>query len=696
MRDSLLRLSFLGRSSVPVVLQTEAAECGLACLAMVAGYYGYQTDLPSIRGRWSVSLKGVNLAQLMAMGESLELSPRPLRLDLEEMPQVQLPAILHWNMDHFVVLERVGTRFVHIVDPAVGRRKLPIGEVSKSFTGVALELSPTPAFKPRTEAAPLPLSSFFSGIKGLGSTLFKILLLSLALQSLLLIAPLFGQIVIDEIVVSQDRDLLTVLGIAFLLLAAIQFCITGIRGWIVITLGARLQFGWVTRLFHHLIRLPMGYFEKRHIGDIVSRFGSIRAVQDLVTKSVVEAIVDGLMAITTLLVMFLYSVKLALVVVGAVALYALLRLMVYRTLRLASHEALIAGAKESSLFMESVRAILPLKNFGKESQREGMWQNRKADALNAEVRVSHLQLIQRVANTGIFAIENVVILWVGALAVINAELSIGMLVAFLSYKQQFGSRAAALVDTALKFLLISVDLERLSDVALADRDPALLVATKDAPLISGSISVRGLYFRYADTEPFVISDLSFDISAGECVAIAAPSGFGKTTLVKLMMGLLEPNQGEIFVDDVDIHKGMLGNYRHQIAAVMQEDELFSGSLADNIAFLDPDPDLERLEACARKASIHEDIQRMPMGYRTLVGDMGSALSGGQKQRVMLARALYAQPRVLFLDEATSHLDPFTERSIHDALKKMDITRVIVAHRKETLAVAERVIDLGAT
>lgn len=695
MRDGLLSLSFLGGYSVPVLLQTEAAECGLACLAMVASYHGHRTDVSSLRRRWSVSIKGINLAQLMEMAQGLELTPRALRLELEQLPELKRPAILHWGLDHFVVLERVTPRFADIIDPAIGRRKLPMAEVSKHFTGVALELTPTSLFRKRQEVAPLPLWSFVSGTKGLGSALFNVLLLSLALQVLLLLAPLFGQIVIDEIVISQDRNLLTVLATAFLLLAAIQICINGIRGWVIVTLGAQLQFGWVIRLFHHLLRLPLSFFEKRHMGDIVSRFGSIRAVEGLVANSVVAAIVDGLMAITTLVVMFIYSPRLALVVIAAVVLYALLRLAIFRPMWLASQEALVLYAKENSLFMESVRAILPLKNFGRETLREALWQNRKADSLNAEIRVSKLKLIQQLGNTGIFAFENIVVLWVGALAVINTELSIGMLVAFLAYKGQFGARAAAVIDTALEFRLVRVHLNRLADIALAERDEGVQPASLGAPPISGTICVRGLWFRYADTEPYVIAGLDLDIKAGECVAIAAPSGFGKTTLIKIMMGLLKPEKGSVLVDQVDIHRGTLGNYRRQTAAVMQEDELISGSLADNITFFDPSPDAERMEECARKAAIHDAIRRMPMGYHTLVGDMGSSLSGGQKQRIMLARALYAQPRILFLDEATSHLDPVTEQGVHDALKSMDITRVIVAHRQETLAMADRVIDLAS-
>lgn len=676
---------------VPVVLQSEAAECGLACLAMVAGHHGFRTDLSTLRRRWSVSLKGVSLAHLMAMGQALHLAPRALRLELADLPQLKRPAILHWDMDHFVVLERVTRRHIRVVDPAQGRRTIPLDEVSRRFTGVALELTPTEAFERRRELAPLPLSAFFRGARGLVRALATILLLSVALQAFLLVAPFFSQLVIDEIVVSGDRELLAVLGIAFVLVAGIQVCIEGIRGWLVIALGAGLQFGWCAQLMHHLIRLPLAWFEKRHVGDIVSRFGSIRAVEGLVARTAVEAIVDGLMAVTTLAVMLVYSRELTAIVLLAVLLYSLARFTLVRALRLASQEALVLGARENSLFMESLRAILPLKSFGREGLREAVWQNAKSDAVDAEVRVARLELVQRLANTIIFAVENIAVLWLGALIILDGELSLGMLVAFMAYKLQFGTRAAALVDKAIEFKLVRLHLDRIADIALADRD-AGADATGDAPRkLSGGLTVRGLGFRYADTEPCVIDGLDLHIKAGQCIAIRAPSGFGKTTLIKLMMGLLAPTAGKVLVDG----DRLLGAYRKQMAAVMQDDVLLSGSLADNIAFFDPQPDLRRIESCAKLAAVHDDVAGMPMGYSTLIGDMGSTLSGGQRQRVLLARALYARPRILFLDEATSHLDPATEARIHDALKRMRITRVMVAHRQETLAIADRVIDLSA-
>lgn len=678
---------------VPVILQTEAAECGLACVAMVAAHHGYETDLGSLRRRWALSLKGATLAQLIAIAGALELGARALRVELEDLGKLRLPAILHWNLDHFVVLERVGRHGVRIVDPTAGRTELSTDEVSARFTGVALELTPTEAFERRRDVAPLPLGAFFRRADGIGGAFARLLTLSVALQVFVLAAPLFGQVVIDEVVVTGDRDLLTVLGVAFLLLVGLQVCITGIRGRLIIGLGATLQFGWAARLFHHLLRLPLGWFERRHVGDVVSRFNSMKAVEALVTHTAVEALVDGLMATATLMVMLFYGWELSAVVVAALLAYAVVRLLAYRALRDASRDALLLEARENSIFMESLRAILPLKAFGRESLRDAVWQNRKAAAIDAEVGVRRIELGQSLANTAIFAGENIIVLWVGALAVIEGTLTVGMLVAFLAYKNQFTARAAALVDHAVAFRLVRVHLDRIADIALSPRDPGCADGGGAARPLAGALAVQDLQFRYADTEPLVVSNLTLEIRAGECVALVAPSGYGKTTLIKLMMGLLQPSGGAVYVDGVDLRRTPAA-LRKQAAAVMQDDVLLAGSVADNIALFDPEPDDARMQACAKLAAIHVDISAMTMGYRTLVGDMGSALSGGQRQRVLLARALYARPRILFLDEATSHLDPPTERHIHAALGRLRITRVIVSHRPETLSCADRVIQLA--
>ncbi|HUO83404.1 MAG TPA: peptidase domain-containing ABC transporter [Gammaproteobacteria bacterium] len=688
-------LALRGRSRTPVVLQTEAAECGLACLAMVAGHYGLDIDLGALRRRASVSLRGTALSRLMEIAGGLGLCARAVRLEPAELGRLRHPAILHWSFDHFVVLERSRARRADILDPGVGRRCIGAGELSACFTGVALELSPGANFRRGRERTRLPLRAFFRDASGLMPALLQILSLTLALQVFALVAPFYGQLVIDEVVISADRALLDLLALAFALLVLLQLTVGAFRSWIVIYIGSQLRYAWSARLFRQLLSLPLGYFEKRHMGDIVSRFGSLRSIESLIAHSAVEAVVDGLMASTTLAVMFVYEPRLAFVAAAATAAYGLTRSGFYIPQRLRSQEALIAGAREQSLFMESVRAIQAIKCFGGERHRESSWLNRLAGAVGADVRVHKLGIGEKLAEDLLFGLENVVVLFLGALAVIDGRLSIGMLVAFLSYKAQFGARAVALIDKAVDFRLAAVHLERLADIVHAEPERTSSVPRGEFPVPRGRIEVRRLSFRYAEAEPFVLSRLDLDVAPGECLAIAAPSGHGKTTLLKLMLGLLEPSEGAILVDGRDLRLADLHAYRQQVAAVMQHDHLLSGSLAENIAFFAARPDEQRIVACARLACVDEDILRMPMGYQSLVGDMGAALSGGQKQRLLLARALYREPRILFLDEATSHLDAPTEARILAMLAGLGITRVLIAHRRQTLAHADRIFELDS-
>jgi ATP-binding cassette, subfamily B, bacterial CvaB/MchF/RaxB len=686
-------ISLFWRRRVPVVMQSETAECGLACLAMVAGFYGSEYDLSSLRVRLSASLHGVTLAQLMRMATELGFSTRALRAELGALPRLAAPCILHWDLDHFVVLEKVAGDRVWIIDPAIGRRVLPVTEVSKHFTGVALELARSERFQQKVQRSGLTLASFFSKVNGLPANLAKILALSFAIQALSLLAPFFGQLVFDEVIGTGDHDLLTITALGFALLALLTVVISAIRSVVVIFLGSHLQFGWASRLFHHLIRLPLAYFERRAMADVLSRFRSLSAIQNLVASTIVETIIDGMMAVTTLAVMLVYSPALCIVPLVALALYVALRALLYRPQRESATEALQTSAREDGHFLESLRGILAIKSFSREQIRESTWQNRAVDTINARLKQTAYAVGGQIANFAILSIENIVVVWLGARLVLEGHFSIGMLVAFLAYKAQFTLRASALIEKLMEFRLASVHLERLSDIALAEPEPLHVGGQFELVAPRGALELRQVCFRYSPSDPWVIQNGCLRIAAGECVAVRAPSGTGKTTLIKIMMGLLSPESGQVLIDDIDLAKVSARAFRRHMASVMQDDSLMSGTLADNIAFFDPKPDTDRIRRCAEMAAIHDDIKQMPMQYYTLVGDMGAALSGGQKQRILLARALYSQPRLLFLDEATSHLDPDAERRIHAALAALSITRVMVAHRAETLAIADRVIDL---
>tara|TARA_B100001063_G_scaffold160431_2_gene149782 strand:+ start:856 stop:3072 length:2217 start_codon:yes stop_codon:yes gene_type:complete len=692
MENPMHLLKFSGTKRLPVILQTEAAECGLASIAMVAAYYGYKTDLTSLRQEHEISLKGANLEELMQIADKLKLSTRALRLDLEHLSQLKTPCILHWDMNHFVVLKKVTKKSIEIHDPGLGERKYTMEEFSKHFTGVALELSPTEEFKSEDSRVNLKLSDFWSKVTGLKSTLGKVFVLSLLLQAFAIASPYYMQLVVDEVILSYDQNLLAILAIGFGLLMAIEMVTGAVRSVLLLHFGNLMSIQLGANLFHHLVRLPLQYFEKRHIGDVVSRFGSLQQVKELLTKGVIEAVIDGVMAIATLIMIFLYSPKLSVIVLIAIAIYAVFRIAMYRPLRQMSEEVIVNQAKEQSNFMETVRGIQTIKLFGREVQRQSVWHNKYADSLNSGIRVGHLNIGYEAFNKVIFGLENVLVIYFAAMLVMEGDLTVGMLFAFMAYKRQFVEKMASLIEKIIEFKMLSLHFNRLADISLTEKEQDIQ-GKMSGKKISGDIELKGINYRYNKKEAPVFKHLDLSIKAGESVAIIGPSGCGKTTLAKLMLGLFEPDEGKIEVDGVDIRQLGLGQYRTQIAAVMQDDQLLSGSIADNISFFDPELDMQQVEWAAKIAAIDNDILQMTMGYNTLVGDMGAALSGGQIQRLLLARALYRKPKILFMDEATSNLDTKLEFSVNEAVKNLDVTRIIIAHRPETIASADRVIEL---
>ena len=670
---------------------------------MICSAYGMHLDISELRRRFSVSSHGVNLRSLMGFGTALNMTVRPLKLDLAHIHQLKLPCILHWDLNHFVVLERVSRRAVTVLDPALGKRRMSMEEFGKHFTGVALELTPTADFKPKDERKQVALSSLTGRVLGLKRSLLHILGIALALEVFAIAAPFFNQLVVDEAIATHDADLVVVLALGFGLLLLIQTALSLARSWMVLVLGQSLKLQWAGNVFGHLVKLPVSFFERRHMGDIISRFNEVETIQKILTTSLVEAVLDGVMAIAALVLMWLYSPQLMAVVLTAVLLYGLLRWAAYRPLRDASAERLLAAAREQSNFLETLRAIVPLKLFGREQDRRARWQNLLVEVQNRDLRTAKMgiafmtssQLINGIENLVVVALAARMVMQSGTLqnGVVSSVFTVGMLFAFVGYKTQFSQRVKALIDYAVDIRMLSLHAERLGDLVLTAPEPHDATDNSLAHL-APSIELRGVSFRYASDEPWVVHQCSLQVAAGQNLAITGVSGCGKTTLLKLMLGLLTPLEGEVLYGGVPVRQLGLQNFRRVMGTVMQEDVLLSGSIADNVACFDLQPDQARIESVAQIAAIHEDIVRLPMGYQTLVGDMGSSLSGGQKQRLMLARALYKQPRVLALDEATSHLDVGTEQRVAQALAEMRTTRIVIAHRPETIARAERVVVMA--
>ncbi|MGK3143608.1 peptidase domain-containing ABC transporter [Pantoea sp. C2G6] len=688
-----LNLSF--RQKLPVLRQTQAAECGLTCIGMIAGFYGHHIDMVSLRHRFPSSLKGSTLANVMSFAQSLGLGCRAVRLELEELDKLNLPCVLHWDMNHFVVLKSIAKNKIVIHDPARGVRRVSMDEVSGSFTGVALELYPAATFEKKNEKKSISMLGLIRNVSGIGSAFTQVALLSLALEFFGIITPFYMQWVIDQVLVSSDRDLLTLLGVAFIAITLFQNLISALRSWVTTWFSSMLSVQWSSNLCAHLLGLPLKYFEERHVGDILSRFGSISNIQSTLTGRFISSIFDGVMALVTLGVIFTYNATLTFIVIGLFLLYALIRWISFEPFRQANEDQLLASAVVQSQLLESIRGVQAIKLNNKQDLRVSTYTNESVESTNKGIKTQKLSIGFSTLQGVISGVGKVVLIWLAAAQVLDGNFTSGMLVAFISFSDQFISRSAGLINALIEFKMLRLHGERLSDIVLTEKEQNMesnvALQEEKGPV---RLDISNLSFRYSDSDPDIFSRFNMSIAAGESVAIIGPSGQGKTTLVKLLLGLLKPNSGSITINGIDQTKLGMIYYRDLIGSVMQSDMMFAGSIMDNISFFDTNLDKGRVEKAARIAQIHNDIMAMPMGYNSMVGDMGSSLSGGQVQRIILARALYRQPRVLILDEATSHLDVARESAINDAIKHMNVTRVIIAHRPETIMSADRIIQIN--
>ena len=683
-----------------VIFQVEAADCGLACLAMIANHHRKHIRLAELKQRFGSTRRGTNLALLVEQAEQLGLTARAVRIEIDVLNELQLPCILHWNLDHFVVLKSVSPRGAVLLDPAMGEYEVSMAALSQRFSGIALELSPDETFQPTKRPPRVKFFELAGRTRGLGKALAQIAFVAVLLEILAVFGPLINQFILDEVLGTGDAGLLNVLIIGYALTQLIQATITFARSWMVLLLGQSVSIQWAANVFSHLIKLPLDYFETRRLGDVASRFAAVGAIQNTLTTAVVEAVLDGVMALVGLAMMLAYSLKLTAVVLAAVFVYGLLRAAFYKPLKSASAERIEAAAREQTHFIETLRSMLPLKLFGREAERRSQWLNRVVALQNKDLATAKMTLTFSIANTLVFSLENVLVLWLGAHLVMASGLggaapfTIGMLFAFTAFKGQFTSRISKLIDYLVQLRMLDLHGERLADIVLHPKDEqALGQFAIGASTLDHSLELRDVWFRYGDGLPWVLEGINLRIGANESLGIVGASGAGKSTLIKILLGLIRPTSGEVYFGGVPIAELNISEFRAFIGTVMQEDCLLSGTIAENISFFDPAANQERVMDCAKLAQIHAEISAMPMGYFTSVGDLGSGLSGGQKQRILLARALYKAPRVLILDEASSSLDLNNERLIAKLLSEISVTRVIISHRPETIMRCDRVVQL---
>lgn len=688
------KLNFSFRKSTPVILQSEVSECGIACLAMISGYYGLNIDLFNFRERFGSPSQGVSLLSLSYTADRAGLKNRALSLDLDEIHQLKLPCVIHWGMNHYVVLTKVRRSSFVVHDPALGKRIIGIQEMSNNFTGIAMELWPDQNFQQEKAKSRLRLLDLMRNIVGLKSTLIKLFAFSVVIEAIGLLLPIDTQMVTDHVIMAHDQSLLAVICIGLVTFTLFRTFLSMLRGWTSLTLNTLTSIQWKTTLFDHLVRLPLAFFEKRQLGDIQSRFGSLDTIRSTFTNSIVTGVIDSIMTIGLLVMLTLYGGWLVWVVVGFTVCYAIIRLATYRFYRRVSEEQVIKGARANSHFMESLYGIATIKALNIKERRSQNWLNLNIDACNAGIKQTRFDMLFGGINTFISSIDQVVILWLGALMVIDNNMSLGMFMAFNAYRGQFSQRASSLIDLVMQLRMLSLHNERLSEIAFSEPEAEMPVRRVFAENEGIKLEIKNLSYQYDPFSQPIFSNLDITIEPRESLALVGPSGVGKTTLLKVMCGLLSPTSGDVKANNLSIEKIGLNNYRLSTACVLQEDRLFSGSIAENISCFEDNADMDFIIECARHCNIHDEIINMPMGYETLVGELGTGLSGGQKQRLLIARALYRKPGILFMDEATSHLDLNNEANINQSISSLSITRVIVAHRPSTIASADRVIDLS--
>lgn len=678
---------------VPVIHQTETAECGLACLAMICGHFGKNIDLIYLRRKFNLSARGATLAGINGIAEQLGMATRALSLELDELRVLKTPCILHWDFSHFVVLVSVKRNRYVLHDPARGIRYISREEMSRYFTGVALEVWPGSEFQSETLQTRISLRSLINSIYGIKRTLAKIFCLSVVIEAINLLMPVGTQLVMDHAIPAGDRGLLTLISAALMFFILLKAATSTLRAWSSLVMSTLINVQWQSGLFDHLLRLPLAFFERRKLGDIQSRFDSLDTLRATFTTSVIGFIMDSIMVVGVCVMMLLYGGYLTWIVLCFTTIYIFIRLVTYGNYRQISEECLVREARAASYFMETLYGIATVKIQGMVGIRGAHWLNMKIDAINSGIKLTRMDLLFGGINTFVTACDQIVILWLGAGLVIDNQMTIGMFVAFSSFRGQFSERVASLTRFLLQLRIMSLHNERIADIALHEKEekkPEIEIVADMGPI---SLETNGLSYRYDSQSAPIFSALSLSVAPGESVAITGASGAGKTTLMKVLCGLFEPDSGRVLINGIDIRQIGINNYHRMIACVMQDDRLFSGSIRENICGFAEEMDEEWMVECARASHIHDVIMNMPMGYETLIGELGEGLSGGQKQRIFIARALYRKPGILFMDEATSALDSESEHFVNVAIKNMNITRVIIAHRETTLRTVDRVISI---
>ena len=686
-------LSGVFRKRVPVINQMSVVECGAACLAMILTYYGRATSVAETREKCGIGRDGLSAAAITRAARSFGLRVRTVSVEAKDFRFVRLPAIVHWNFSHFLVVEYWTPEHADLVDPAFGRVRVSADEFNRCFTGVTIVLEPGVAFERLNGRAKVSLRGYAANyVQQAPGAFLQILAASLLLQCFGLAVPLLTKVVIDQIIPAGSRDVLVLLGIGMLMVFLAQFVTLLLRGVVLLYLQARIDMRMMLGFFEHLLALPQRFFQQRSSGDILSRMSSNQIIRDTVSTQLVSTVLDGSFVVVYFFILLSQSWLFSLLVLLAALLQILLVASTNRLARHLSYQELTAQGKSQGYMAEALVGMSTLKTMGAEQRALDKWSNLFFAYMNISVRHNTLSTLINTALMALRAGAPLALLWFGTWQVISGTLDVGTMLALNALGIALLSPLATLITSGQSLQVIHAHMARLTDVMEAEPEQDSRTV-RLPPRLAGNVRLENVSFRYAADSPLVLRNIQVSIRAGQKVAIVGRTGSGKSTLASLLLGIYPPTQGEVFYDEVPLRQLNYQAVRAQFGVVMQNADLFSGSIRENIALNHPDAERGDILRAAQLAEIHADITAMPMGYETYVAEGGSALSGGQRQRLTLARALVNSPSLLLLDEATSALDVATERIIEQNLRELACTQIIIAHRLSTIRNADMILVL---
>ncbi len=689
----------LGERVLPrfqLIEQAEEMDCGAACLAMICKHHGVPATLGKLRELANVTTEGATLDSLAKAGEALGFTTRGMRCGFESLLAFEMPFIAHWEGYHYIVVYGISKKNVWVADPARGFSKMSLADFEKGWSGTVL------LFTPGTElldlaASATPWVRFVRYLQPFRGLLGYLILATLVIEVLGLAPPVIVQNILDRVIVNGSVDLLTTLIIGLVIAQTFTQLTTLMRGFLSNFLVRNLDFAMISQFFRHTLSLPLSFFDRRRTGDIFARFQENQTVRDFMTESTISTLLNVLMVFIYFIVLFMYSATLTGVLIAMIVPIAALTLLVTGRIKAYARATFEASTDAEAVLMETISGAETVKAMSIERPMRMRWEKRYVKALDVQYRSARFDLLIAFVGQMLNSATTVVVLWLGASMVLSNELTIGQLMAFNMLMGSVMSPLMGLIGLWDDIQETGVAMERLGDVL--DLEPEQRPGDVDSrivlPEVRGDIRFDDVYFRYSNEGPYVLEGINLDINAGEVVAVVGQSGSGKTTLAKLIAGFYTPGEGQILVDGFDLDLVDKEQYRAQLGYVMQNNLLFSGTVAENIAAGEENPDKRRVMDVAKLADAHSFISMMPLGYEQTVGERGMGLSGGQMQRICIARALYRDPRILIFDEATSALDSQSETNILRNMQEMleGRTAIIIAHRLSTIMRADKILVL---